>query len=495
MATSAPISPRLQLAKAVRERFFADMGKAMVEIGELVLERLTTLMDEPGSAREGQLRRDVWTAYKRCRPLWLEATNKVWHECLEPSATPKKKLQSAAPDALQLVGADVVENKILASRLVLSVMEKVGTKFEDLRIRIRYLEGVEELGSRDLFRPEVLILHMVEEWSQVGMPADAWVVVNESVQALLGMRMAEAYDSANAVLVKKGVMPTIALADRVKAVVRRPAATRPVGANARPENMPQPADARQGAATEPGEANLPGRPNSGFFGGRLGWGAKSAEKSEASAERGRAQDSIPSAPPVSRSGSVSSPFWRQSTGGSGSAAIGNAASEETRMMTAVTPLARARSRAQGVIGQIRRMFVSHAGGDFLGAAHQQPSPALAAAIAPPRAGQTPVYATGGTLYEDYSPAGIARIVGDLREKTADLKKKAETKGEKGTIEIVALMFQAILSEERIPPGIRVWFARLQMPVLRVALEDPDFFGTTTHPARVLIDRMGSCVMG
>ena len=57
------------------------------------------------------------------------------------------------------------------------------------------------------------------------------------------------------------------------------------------------------------------------------------------------------------------------------------------------------------------------------------------------------------------------------------------------------MFQSILQEERIPPGIRVWFARLQMPVLRVALEEPDFFGTLDHPARQLIDRMGSCVMG
>jgi len=99
------------------------------------------------------------------------------------------------------------------------------------------------------------------------------------------------------------------------------------------------------------------------------------------------------------------------------------------------------------------------------------------------------------MYEDYSPAGIMRVAGELREKSDELKKKAETKGEKATIEIVALMFQAILAEERIPPGIRVWFARLQMPVLRVALEDPDFFGTTTHPARLLIDRMGSCVMG
>ena len=44
----------------------------------------------------------------------------------------------------------------------------------------------------------------------------------------------------------------------------------------------------------------------------------------------------------------------------------------------------------------------------------------------------------------------------MREKTDALKKKAETKGEKATIEIVALMFQAILAEDRIPPGIRVW---------------------------------------
>ena len=34
-----------------------------------------------------------------------------------------------------------------------------------------------------------------------------------------------------------------------------------------------------------------------------------------------------------------------------------------------------------------------------------------------------------------------------------------------------------------------------MPVLRVAVTEPDFFATTDHPARKLIDRMGACVMG
>jgi hypothetical protein len=59
----------------------------------------------------------------------------------------------------------------------------------------------------------------------------------------------------------------------------------------------------------------------------------------------------------------------------------------------------------------------------------------------------------------------------------------KTQTEKATIEIVALMFQSILSEERIPFAVRVWFARLQMPVLRVALAEPEFFGTLQHPAR------------
>lgn len=96
---------------------------------------------------------------------------------------------------------------------------------------------------------------------------------------------------------------------------------------------------------------------------------------------------------------------------------------------------------------------------------------------------------------DYSPAAIGQLVNLVRERSADWKEKAETKGEKATIEVVALMFQSILSEDRLPPSIRVWFARLQVPVLRVALAEPQFFSDLNHPARKLIDRMGSCVMG
>jgi hypothetical protein len=89
----------------------------------------------------------------------------------------------------------------------------------------------------------------------------------------------------------------------------------------------------------------------------------------------------------------------------------------------------------------------------------------------------------------------AAAIQELQDRKLALKKAATTPVERATIEIVALLFQSILTEERIPASVRVWFARLQMPVLRVAVSEPDFFAATEHPARRLIDRMGACVMG
>ena len=503
---SSHLTPRQQFARAVRERFLAEASQAMIEISGAVHEQITSLMDQPSNARESQERRDIWMAYKKCRSLWVEGTKTVWQECLDPPKAKKTPNREAA--GLQLVGTDVVENKILASRLVMAVMEKVSSQFEDLRLRIQYLEGTEELAGNDLLRPEVLVLLMVEQWANSGMPGDSWAMVNETVQKLLIERLKIAYTNANEVMIKKGVMPTIELKDRVKGPSRGNSPQRARSNQASPANAsvgsPSSAHGDFGQAGSaghpqaeyaPGQASMGGqvdepRSAGGFFGGRLGWGSKTPSQGNAPANVGQATSGVPG-----HTISSPTPFWKQSLGMQSDIGHGNSASDETRMMTSATPMARARSRAQGVIGQIRKLFVSHVGSDFGGSQHQAPSPALAAAIAPRPPGQSSAYASSGTLYEDYSPAGIARVAGDLREKTAELKKKAETKGEKATIEIVALMFQAILAEERIPPGIRVWFARLQMPVLRMALEDPEFLGTTTHPARLLIDRMGSCVMG
>jgi hypothetical protein len=105
------------------------------------------------------------------------------------------------------------------------------------------------------------------------------------------------------------------------------------------------------------------------------------------------------------------------------------------------------------------------------------------------------YGTVGAPIEDYSPAAVVQVTNVVRNRSAEFKKKADSEGEKAIIEVVALMFQSILTEDRIPPAVRIWFARLQVPVLRVALAEPEFFSNMEHPARKLIDRMGSVALG
>ena len=174
-----------------------------------------------------------------------------------------------------------------------------------------------------------------------------------------------------------------------------------------------------------------------------------------------------------------------------------AVGEETRMMTRAAGLARAPDHAEAVLVRLNRLVGRHAPG--FGATEpdraRSASPRLARAIdeaqqgivsrsgAPPRSGVSAGWSNAPQLLEE------------LAQRKTTLKQAATTPVERATIEIVALLFQSILTEERIPTAVRVWFARLQMPVLRVAVGEPDFFATVDHPARRLIDRMGSCVMG
>uniref|UniRef100_UPI0017AE88F3 DUF1631 family protein n=1 Tax=Ramlibacter sp. TaxID=1917967 RepID=UPI0017AE88F3 len=186
--------------------------------------------------------------------------------------------------------------------------------------------------------------------------------------------------------------------------------------------------------------------------------------------------------------------------GPGAGGYAGQVADETRMMTSTTPLARARARASGVLGQLKRLLSDKVAG-FDPQHVTRPSPDLADAMALHATQvqtQVQTRAQGQASPSDvmaYDNEDVHQVAQDLRQRTGELKRKAATSTEKATIEIVALMFQSILSEERIPPAVRVWFARLQMPVLRVAIAEPEFFGSLEHPARQLIDRMGSCVLG
>jgi hypothetical protein len=67
--------------------------------------------------------------------------------------------------------------------------------------------------------------------------------------------------------------------------------------------------------------------------------------------------------------------------------------------------------------------------------------------------------------------------------------------DKLTIEIVGMLFDHVLQDNQVPAEIKAVLSRLQFPVLKVALTDADFFASSNHPARRLIDRLASTAVG
>ncbi|MBK0391240.1 DUF1631 family protein [Ramlibacter algicola] len=554
--------PQVPLARQAREHFVAKIEEVLPGLADAIRGRLADLVDASASARDSQERRDNLLTFDQKRRLWTDATAKSWRRALmPPTATARVRLEALN---LELIGDDVVENKILSSRLALAIGEKATWQLNDLKVRMQHLENDEELSSQDILRPEAIAQHLVEQWSAAGLSRGSWQGAQDVIHKALTEKAVAAYESLNAFLVERGVMPEIDLSGRVK----RTANARPSGPGGVAGEAPQesaPGDAgvstagSAGGTSGGGQGGFPGGgqagvSGSGGYGGPSAGGAPSGGGSSGAAYAtgggggggggggaqayagpaggggasqgggysgggGAPQGGGYSGGGASQGGGYAGGPSGGAAGGGGAFAGGGMAGgapggragpasayggrggvhDETRLLTGTTPLARARMRATGVIGQLKRLLTDKANFN-IDQAGAPASPALQEAIGHHTQMQSQVATrmeAGATVQEVvvYDDAAVERVAVDLRDRTTELKKKASTQSEKATIEIVALMFQSILSEERIPPAVRVWFARLQMPVLRVALAEPEFFGTLQHPARQLIDRMGSCVLG
>ncbi|HEY8908429.1 MAG TPA: DUF1631 family protein [Rhodoferax sp.] len=496
MATSPSTSPQTQLAARVRQRLVSQAGVSLTSLLDKVQERLTQAMDEAAPSREMQLRRDAWMSYQRLKSRWQDGTLKAWQEALAP----EKK--SAVPTGggglsidFELVGTDAVENKIIASRMALNLMEKGAEPVNDLRKRLKFLHNNQGLSARDIVHPEVLFLHLVEQWESAGLSREAWQLVIEVVQRHLNEQLEKAYTVCNDELIKLGVMPIIEFGAKTSAssfedanepYAQAPQAQAPV---ATPPQQRRASD--QPAGAQPmGQSHRGGGVRIGSPTGRAGGLYGRAQGLMEQVGRLLSGAFLESAPP---GGGASAGFVSAGSGGGGGG---------------FSPAGAVMSGELGYGGQgypvggysgpgVPGISGPASGGQAMGShvVYAGPSVPLMMAIAQqPRLPDIQFVTSEGGGQVVY-PVAVAQMATELRQQSTELKGKAENDNEKAIIELVALMFQSILQEDRIPPGARVWFARLQMPVLRIALADPDFFNKLDHPARQLIDHMGSCVLG
>jgi Protein of unknown function (DUF1631) len=488
------------LAKQARQIFVVRVSGVLPDLARSIGDRLMALAEQTGTSRDQQERQDAWQAFRPCSSQWAAATAKAWEAALIAGPTAPAN-EVAAPTLSKakfaLMDDEIVETKILGSKMVLHIMDSVSFELNDFRLRLQGLEGVDDLSKEDIVRPETLVQLMVDQWTAVKLNRNVWAMAQDAIRTKLARQLVDAYHEANEFLVKQGVMAEIDLRPLVKRGGSATGSSSDPAALAKADAPPEPPQAPRNSLTprrfgEPRQApqSPQARPDPREDYGHSGLITNAIPRpaSEAAPQRvGRPYSGGSLVRPASSYGSDSGRS-RDSGGGS--------PHDETRMQTATTPLGRARMRAQGVMGHLRRLLSNNVPG-FDDTRGTHASPQLMRAmdnVATRNAG------AGNTVAADadgmvYSIDDVSQAAGALRERTAELKKAANTQTEKATIEIVALMFQSILAEERIAPGIRVWFARLQMPVLRLALAEPEFFESLQHPARRLIDRMGSCVLG
>ena len=79
----------------------------------------------------------------------------------------------------------------------------------------------------------------------------------------------------------------------------------------------------------------------------------------------------------------------------------------------------------------------------------------------------------------------------IRAHREELQQAAGGKLDHMVIDVVGSLFDQILSDTRVPPQMARQIARLQLPVLRVALNDSSFFSSRRHPVRRFVNRIAS----
>ena len=106
---------------------------------------------------------------------------------------------------------------------------------------------------------------------------------------------------------------------------------------------------------------------------------------------------------------------------------------------------------------------------------------------------------GGAMADGSSAAGQhyndnltgLMAVNLIRAHREELVQASSGKLDHMVIDVVGSLFDQILSDSRVPPQMAREIARLQLPVLRVALNDASFFSTRRHPVRRFVNRIAS----
>ncbi|MFG6432799.1 DUF1631 family protein [Pelomonas parva] len=464
------------LATQARRVYLEALVRGMTPLVAAIGQGAGQLLSQGAAHAVMMARRDAVQAWQKFGPSWqLAVVGALRHAAVHGVSDGGREHETTASTGSQkmsLVDDSTIEREITSSRLALVMMDRATWEFTDLRTRMQALESHDDLEPLDLLRAHVVARLALDAWTRVGLSTEVWLLLHHELHEEFAQLISEAYHETNRWLIAQKVLPEVDLRPFIRRTAQ--AAKEAAAAAGGPPATPAP-PAPPPVAPTSGLAPLTVPSGSG----ELPRSRASSQADEVMAQLQRVLARHVPGFPVTKSQIPARPgagkpslagFGASPAGGAAASPVADGGGGSARPALAdAPPVSTAASpRLAGAIKHAQESF--------------QRRPAAPGGAAAESSGQS-------------APRQLEEIGARNQAFKQVLKQAASTPAERATIEIVAMMFQSILTEERIPATVRVWFARLQMPVLRVAVSEPDFFAAADHPARRLIDRMGACVMG
>ena len=365
---------------------------------------------------------------------------------------PARKPAPKAAGSLTLVPLSEMDRSVAFSGLSRSFEAACAEQLATLNVRLGYLLERDTLRiGQNPFRPDVILMALHQAWTDFEPDADAHGLLTAQLRAPVVFDFAPLYEALNAALAGKD--PAESMRIRKTDNAARAKAQRATGQAALARQLRDlfsPGDAGQFDAALPLVPDLPALPA-----GIGGWRPSGADGFHGAAAR-------PPAPTPSLAGShlpVASHDGRaMHDGASDTGARPHGATPHPGFAAAGARLQAAAHQAGGQHGLL----------DML--ARLQP------------------YLPDNSA-EGVAGAGPAPNVFYLPRLKDSLPKGSLTRGDETTIDLLSRIFETVFIDDDIPKETRELIGYLQVPVLRAALRDKEFFFQEAHPARRMIDLM------
>lgn len=409
-------------------------------------------------------------------------------------------------DALSLLDASAFEDELRINDITKRFRSEAEEQLRDLNIRIALLFDQDNIKERENpFRPYLFARCIASAIESFQLAPELNVTLIEQLGDSLAPSVAEIYGAVNAQLARHGVAAQLQL--KIKKAPDHPEAR----GGEEPAPDTEAYDERQDQGDAPSAPDSPrgyagaGRPELGVPGNRVEQLFQSVRgMASGFAARHAGGEASPSENQVGKMSWLSDSqavggMLRKFFGGTGSSSAGMAAGA-TGAAPAVMPVPDAGSAMSGHTGAYGGTEAhSETGGmpaagvtfnpgqPYSGAFHVGGSSRLTSAVHHMQRQVTP---DTGAMVDQH---GEVRNL--ILEQRGALNEMTQSVDEQMTIDIVAMLFEFILRDSQVPAEVRAQLGRLQFLVLKIALRDTSLLTQKGHPARLLVNRIGSISLG